>query len=454
VVGGSACPPSVFPWISAVLRADAPPSRDVTTFQYCAGARVSPRHVVTAAHCKASPGTLVEVPRFNLTLPVEQDLPGGARLRVLSQAVFAGYATSPGGAPIGDVAVLSVAEPSSSSPVAVIGLAAGPLVAGRGLLIAGWGSTQAELGTGGTGYSRPRGLQCARVRVQPAGACSGALGSDFTPAFAVCGSAPGVDGCAGDSGGPLFIDLAPGVQALAGVVSWGFGCADPRYPGVYTDLVFSAPLRAFVDETIASEGLVSVLGVAQPQGPQPRLEEGSVASVTVERFGPVTDAVSCRLYLLPGTALPPNDVSFARNAPSVALEWPQGDAAPRTVTFQVATDDYNEPDESFSVFLAQASKAYILANSSALSFIIAASSGSLPDPFPAPAPFDALFTTTPNPAKQGKTSGHKNNSNSNKVLTISLVTTAVVVLLLIMAVLVLYRFRKRKNVVGPTGERT
>ena len=44
-----------------------------------------------------------------------------------------------------------------------------------------------------------------------------------------CAAAPGKDSCHGDSGGPAIV----GDNTQVGIISWGIGCADPDFPGVY-----------------------------------------------------------------------------------------------------------------------------------------------------------------------------------------------------------------------------
>ena len=46
----------------------------------------------------------------------------------------------------------------------------------------------------------------------------------------VCAAREGDDSCQGDSGGPL-VDIETCTHI--GVVSWGYGCAEPEFHGVY-----------------------------------------------------------------------------------------------------------------------------------------------------------------------------------------------------------------------------
>merc|ERR1719357_529132 len=70
---------------------------------------------------------------------------------------------------------------------------------------------------------------------------TGSMNQYMTPDMLCAGVMEGgKDACQGDSGGPLFIaDPANNnAQSLIGVVSWGFGCANPGQLGIYAEVSY------------------------------------------------------------------------------------------------------------------------------------------------------------------------------------------------------------------------
>lgn len=75
-------------------------------------------------------------------------------------------------------------------------------------------------------------LLAAQVKIVEQTACARAyLRIATITASMLCANAtqPARDACQGDSGGPLVSN-----NLLVGIVSWGEGCAELSYPGVYT----------------------------------------------------------------------------------------------------------------------------------------------------------------------------------------------------------------------------
>lgn len=95
-------------------------------------------------------------------------------------------------------------------------------------VITGWGITDSE-------YSHT--LLQAWVPLLPALTCKKRYGNRFTSRMLCAGSLSKhhrVDSCQGDSGGPLVCQGERGHWVLTGVISWGHGCGNPSFPGVYT----------------------------------------------------------------------------------------------------------------------------------------------------------------------------------------------------------------------------
>merc|ERR1711936_734351 len=104
---------------------------------------------------------------------------------------------------------------------------------GRNCTVSGWGHLKAR------GSSVPNKLREVEVLVLHTHICTKMLAGypwDGKTDTMLCAGGEDKDACQGDSGGPMVCQQEGGEKCLAGVVSWGVGCATEGIPGVYTNV--------------------------------------------------------------------------------------------------------------------------------------------------------------------------------------------------------------------------
>ncbi|XP_053603890.1 trypsin 5G1-like [Plodia interpunctella] len=196
----------------------------------CGAVIIGTRAILTAGHCTINYTTNPSL--LNVVVGTSSRLSGGRSYDVSKVIVHENYSES---TLENDISMLvTVSTISFSESVSAIQFAPSGFVLmdNAPAIVSGFGTTSYE----GASSSI---LLAAQVNIVSQRSCARAylrIGTITSGMICAGGSDPPRDACQGDSGGPLVAN-----NHLVGIVSWGEGCADNIYPGVYTRVSEYAP---------------------------------------------------------------------------------------------------------------------------------------------------------------------------------------------------------------------
>ncbi|CAH2085626.1 unnamed protein product [Euphydryas editha] len=217
IVGGRRAEPHSFPWTISIIKEGR---------QHCGGALITDTHILSAGHCfKWDDKDLM---RALIGLDSMDDL-SNVEERAISKVIIHENFKSTAVRDENDIAIATINRPVAfSKTIRPICLPEREQnFGGRVGTVVGWG----RLGVDASSSSV---LMKASLRILSDEECMNSKLSIHIEPTMMCAFSKGKDGCQGDSGGPLLVFEGVGRYVQAGIVSWGIGCADPRYPGVYT----------------------------------------------------------------------------------------------------------------------------------------------------------------------------------------------------------------------------
>ncbi|CAK1545544.1 unnamed protein product [Leptosia nina] len=218
ITGARPANPREWPWMASVTP---------TGFeQYCGGALITDRHVLTAAHCTRrwkADELFVRLGEYDFQRSNDSRTYNFNVVEIRQHELFdsSNYHN--------DIAILKLHRP------AVFNTYVWPIcLPPRGLKLDDQITTVIGWGTQSYGGPTSDVLMEVSIPVWNHEECVKSFtDSVFDETLCAGDKEGGKDACQGDSGGPLMYQMSSRRWAVVGVVSWGVRCGEPNHPGLY-----------------------------------------------------------------------------------------------------------------------------------------------------------------------------------------------------------------------------
>uniref|UniRef100_A0A3B3T9D2 Zgc:100868 n=1 Tax=Paramormyrops kingsleyae TaxID=1676925 RepID=A0A3B3T9D2_9TELE len=279
IVGGENAPPGSWPWQANLLQT-------FPTYQImCGGSLINSKWVLSAAHSN-----------WNVYLG-RQELSGtnpNEQVRTLS-SIFP-HPLYNSSTHDNDLALLELSTTVTFSDfIRPICLAASSstFYNGTETWVTGWGNFKSCLSSGP--YSCSVFLSCSQLPVEVLllffSSCPSSRPVIITTNMICAGVLAGGKGsCQGDSGGPLVVKQGS-VWIQAGIVSFGYKCAEPNYPGVYTRV---SPYQTWINSIIITKQTGFVTYTSSGKNSDSSTSCSSSPSITITPSTPTTTTTTAK----------------------------------------------------------------------------------------------------------------------------------------------------------------